>query len=326
MSEGLSFHNTPIVIDKWRRDDTYEGVYTVGSRVKDAYFSPEESADEYIRPNWRYLFKLSRSTPQRDLPWQFWCEIIAYRFGCVIGVEVPLAHIGYSKKYEKGVDTYAALIEWFYDDKYKGYKAGGQLMESHIKNFDRLKGEKHNFETIRGMFKDSDIWLKYWAEVLTFDILIGNTDRHQDNWGLIVKRTKKGNEMLIDINTSPAFDNGTALCYEILEQNIDRYEDIDRLERYLTGKNAKHHMKWSLDEGRQLNFYEFMKKFTVEFPEIRRTIARHLSFTYQQVEEVLAPLVGAVSDPVHKLTRKRLDFVLKLIFKRKAILEETLGL
>ena len=55
-------------------------------------------------------------------------------------------------------------------------------------------------------------------------------------------------------------------------------------------------------------------------------MANHLIFTYEQVEEVLAPLVEAVSDPVYKLTRKRLYFILKLIFERKRILEETLEL
>ena len=94
MSEELSFHNAPIVIDKWRKDETYD-IYTVGSRVKDAYFSPEEPKDKCIKPNWRYLFKLSRSW----CPWQFWCEIIAYRFGSVIGIKVPPAHIGLSKIY-----------------------------------------------------------------------------------------------------------------------------------------------------------------------------------------------------------------------------------
>ena len=136
MSEGLSFHNIPIVIDNWQKDDTYEGVYPSGARVKDAYFSPEKPDDRCIKPNWRYLFKLSRD----KFPWQFWCEIIAYRLGYIIDVEVPPAHIGISKTYEVGVDTYAALIEWFYDDKDEGYIAGGQFMESHIKDFNRLKG------------------------------------------------------------------------------------------------------------------------------------------------------------------------------------------
>jgi hypothetical protein len=319
MSEGLSFHNAPIVIDSWQKDETYEGVYPSGARVKDAYFSPEVPENKYVKPDWRYLFKLSRD----KFPWQFWGEIIAYRFGCVIGVEVPPAHIGLSKTYEEGVDTYAALIEWFYDDRDEGYVAGGQYMEAYIEDFNRLKGEKHNFETIRKILNNSQRWLKYWAGVLVFDTLIGNIDRHQDNWGLIEKRVQKART---DYHSSPAFDNGTALGYEILEQNIDKFEEANRLQSYLTHKCARHHMKWSLDEEKQLSFYEFMKKFAVEFPGTKHIIAQHLSFDYQQVEEVLAPLVGAVSDPEYKLTRKRLDFVLKLIFGRKRILEETLEL
>ena len=149
MTEELSFHNIPIVIgDNWRRDDTYEGVYPSGSRVKDAYFSPKEPKDKCIKPDWRYLFKLSRSR----CPWQFWCEIIAYRFGGVIGVKVPPAHIGLSKIYEENVDTYAALIEWFYDESKDIYITGEQIMVGLIEDFDTEKGRKHNLKTIRDFF------------------------------------------------------------------------------------------------------------------------------------------------------------------------------
>ena len=178
MPDKLSFHNAPIVIDSWDRDDTYEGVYPSGARVKDAYFSPDNPKEDCIKSDWRYLFKLSRGVyePGRgEFPWQFWCEIIAYRFGCVIGVEVPPAHIGLSTAYKEGVDTYATLIEWFYDDRKKGYIPGGQFMQLHIKGYDRVKGERHNLTTILSAIG----WLDYWAQVLVFDTLIGNTDRHQ---------------------------------------------------------------------------------------------------------------------------------------------------
>ncbi len=72
--------------------------------------------------------------------------------------------------------------------------------------------------------------------------------------------------------------------------------------------------------------YVLPERFAIEYPQVKPIMANHLSFTYEQVEEVLAPLVEAVSDPEYKLTRKRLDFVLKLIFNRKRILEETLEL
>lgn len=51
-----------------------------------------------------------------------------------------------------------------------------------------------------------------------------------------------------------------------------------------------------------------------------------LSFTRQQVDEVLSPLLKAVDCPEYRLTQKRLDFILKLIFERKRMLEEILEL
>jgi HipA-like C-terminal domain len=324
MPDGLIFHNMPIVIDKWRKDETYD-IYTVGSRDKDAYFSPREPKDKSIKPDWRYLFKLSRTTRTVEFPWQFWCEIIAYRFGSIIGVNVPPAHIGLSTIYENGVNTYAALIEWFYDEKEDVYITGEQIMLGLIEDFDTKKGRKHNLKTIRDFFKDREEALNYWARVLTFDTLIGNTDRHQENWGIIRKKAKLNPKEFGEVYLSPAFDNGTALGYEILEEKLDKFDDA-KLKSYLIHKKAKHHMKWSLDEEGRLNFCEFMKKFALALPVIRPIMIKCLDFTYDQVEKALAPLVEAISDPKCKLTRKRLDFVLKLIFNRKRILEETLEL
>jgi len=312
----LNFHNSAIIIDDWRKDETYEGVYPSGARVKDAYFSPEKPEEDCIKSDWRYLFKLSRNR----FPWQFWCEMIAYRFGSVIGVTVPPAHIGLSNTYKEGEDTYAALIEWFYDDKVDGYCSGGQLMQHQIENFDRNRGEKHNFKTIMEAFENDESILKNWAKVLTFDTLIGNLDRHQDNWGFIVKRSGTA------IRSSPAFDNGTALGYEILENNLSQFDDAKKLESYLRHKKARHHMRWSLEDDKEYTFFEFMRKLTVEFPQTKAIIAKHLSFSLEQVEEVLVPLIDAVESPLHKLTQERLDFTLKLISGRKRILEETLGL
>ena len=167
------------------------------------------------------MFKLSRITRTVEFPWQFWCEIIAYRFGRIIGVDVPPAHIGLSTIYEKGVETYAALIEWFYDESKDVYITGEQIMVGLIEDFDTKKGRKHNLKTIRGFFKDDKEALNYWARVLTFDTLIGNTDRHQENWGLILKNAKLNPKGSGKIYPSPAFDNGTALCYEKLSQNLN---------------------------------------------------------------------------------------------------------
>jgi hypothetical protein len=315
----------PIVIDKWLQDYTYEGVYPKGARDKSAYFSPQIVDERCLKENYRYLFKLSRSW----CPWQFWGEIIACRLGLIMGVGVPPAHIGVSNDYNPGKTTYGALIEWFYDDKKDLYVEGGQFMIQLVKDFDRQKGTQHNFLTITNFFKLKHFpkYQEHWAGVFTLDCLTGNTDRHQDNWGLVLKgiRPKPSTDVIPCF--SPAFDNGTALGYEVVEHKIDKYSDKKILEKYLTNPHrARHHMKWSLDEREELNFYDFMSKFVLEFPDTKPIIEKYLSFSQAQVEEIMIPLVAAVSDDTYCLSGKRLNFIMELIFKRKELLEKTLGL
>ena len=317
--------NKPIVIDDWRQDDTYEGIYPKGARDKSAYFSPESIDKNCLKSSFRYLFKLSRSW----CPWQFWGEIIAYRLGLIMGVEVPPSHIGMSNNYNPGKTTYGALIEWFYNDKKDLYVEGGQIMIGIIKGYDRQKGAQHNFLSISHYFKKNFIknFSEHWAGVFTLDCLTGNTDRHQDNWGLIFKGIKGKKPKDPFVLFSPAFDNGTALSYEILEENIDKYKDEKRLEKYLTNpQHARHHMKWSLEEDEEISFFEFMKKFALEFDGSKDIIIKLLGFNRQQVEDVMNPLIDAVSDDKYGLSRKRLQFIIKLIFERKELLEQALDI
>ena len=213
--------------DLWRPDQQYEGTYPEGARDKEVYFSPANPETGHIKPDWRYLFKLPR---RRDwCPWQFWVEIIAYRLGCLIGVAVPPAHVGFNGCYslDSGADipVYGALIEWFYDDKKDIYIPGGQIMSQVIEDYDRVKGGQHNLESIMQSFKG--VGYDHWAGVLTLDTLLADTDRHQDNWGLIVR--KKEGRGIEAINFSPAFDNGTALEYSVQEENFHKYKHNAKL-------------------------------------------------------------------------------------------------
>ena len=50
------YENEIVIIDEWPHDETYDGVYPEGAREKDVFFSPAIRQQEYIKPNWRYLF------------------------------------------------------------------------------------------------------------------------------------------------------------------------------------------------------------------------------------------------------------------------------
>ncbi len=328
----LDFYNNIIDISKksdradksvWRLDQQYEGIYAEGARDKEVYFSPEKPDTHLIKPDWRYMFKLSRNLEW--CPWQFWIEIIAYRLGCLIGVEVPPAHIGYNEYYKQNNDdictpVYGALIEWFYNSSKDFYISGGQIMSDIIEGYDRIKGKQHNLETVISKIYEPEQYM-HWAGIFTLDTLIANTDRHHDNWGWIFAENSKGK---IIPKLSPAFDNGTAMEYSVREEHFYKYNDPEKLKAHLINpKRAKHHMKWSLTYN-DLNYYDFMSKFILKFPASKNIINRYLCFDREQAEQILEPLCEIVSDQKYRLTPQRLKFMLDMVFRRKELLQKVL--
>lgn len=88
------------------------------------------------------------------------------------------------------------------------------------KLIDTKSGERYSLEMIKevlsgfGLFED-------FLPVLVFDFLIGNTDRHQSNWALIMEDKK--------LRMSPLYDNSSSLCAYVAESKIERYFGNDHL-------------------------------------------------------------------------------------------------
>ena len=53
---------------------------------------------------------------------------------------------------------------------------------------------------------------KEFLKIPIFDFLIGNSDRHQNNWAIIKKDD--------DVRLSPLYDNGSSLCCYQNEENL----------------------------------------------------------------------------------------------------------
>jgi hypothetical protein len=87
---------------------------------------------------------------------------------------------------------------------------------------------KHHIENYR----------EWWSRTLSFDAIIGNTDRHSENWGLIVRNAPDG----LKYSLAPTFDNGSSLGFIIREPDLPRYCEPEQLEKFV--KQGKHHFGW----------------------------------------------------------------------------------
>lgn len=312
-----------------------------GTRVKTTFFcsSNQYSFCQHGRP---YLFKLSPTskTGEDKYPEEFWMEVFAYQLGCALGVEVPPAFVAINSQNGKT----GALIEWFLKGKLlpgllsshslfiktENFFPGGDFIQNEIPNYDRKKGTQHNFISIaklcERLYSEGSLytdWQSYWAEVLTFDALLGNGDRHQENWGFIKTipftislSANAVTQNLSNLRLAPAFDNSSSMGREIFTENFSTTD----LKKYI--QRGKHHMRWDINTP-QMGHAEMLVKFCQTYPQLQDIILQQLSIHTGIFEEILSRLTEFdIPKPFVKLSQQRANFMLKLTSLRQKYLLE----
>ncbi|HVE43527.1 MAG TPA: HipA domain-containing protein [Gammaproteobacteria bacterium] len=320
----LQLTDQTVDVSEWLRDKEFRE-YPVGARDKALLYCPTPAPYPFLRDGHRYLFKLS----SHRYPEQFWMEILAYLIGVQMGIPVPPTFISYdSKRMQSG-----ALIEWFLNPiplvGEENYIPGGDYCQQYIPNFDSKKGKKHNFETVSLIFRDlteknplffKANWKDYWAMAFTFDALIGNTDRHQDNWGIIMTPLFCAGSWDEKMRISPIFDNGTSMGHEISSDKFQYYQNDANLKKYIS--KGWHHMKWGINDTASLGHVEMIKKFTSEYPETRDLILNCLKRVNYDTFESILGMLTSFDVPV-RLSTERAAFVLRLLqFRHQRLLCE----
>jgi hypothetical protein len=296
----------PGIIDvtDWPEDPEHPR-YPEGAREKSALFPPDIVPFDFIKPGRRYLFKLS----DQRYPEQFWAETIAYVVGCLLDVEVPPAYIAE----HRGRAVCGALIEWFFVDGEQTFIAGGNRLQRLVPDYDRKLGTQHSFQLVQracvraarhGLIDD---WLLYWGRAFLFDALIGNTDRHQDNWGFLAWTLDDG--ATTRERLSPLFDNGTSLGMERHLEHVAGWDD-NKCAAYL--RKGCHHMKLNGDDAKRCQHFDMIRYVVEAHPTLLAPLRETLAlFSVQELEQRLIELCK-LELPV-KLTEARIRFTLRLV-------------
>ena len=240
-----------VIIDvtHWEKDE-HNAIFPVGARDKEMIWSPSDASEE-IKPHWPHLFKESIAR----YPDQYWTELVAYIVSKYLGVDVPKVYPAI-KHTQEGI-VCGSLIEWFYDVNTERHIPAGSYFKKRIPDFDDKTGKEHNFIDMDALIRSFSQYaalstprLQWLSDMALFDALIGNTDRHQENWGII---------FLPDCTCclSPLFDNGTSLGHERFTENV-RDWDKHRLTDYVM--RGKHHSRFKREEPKKrIPHFEFLK-------------------------------------------------------------------
>ncbi|MFI3199803.1 MAG: hypothetical protein QX196_15940 [Methylococcaceae bacterium] len=298
--------NEPVNISNWKKDDEF-GIYPEGARDKTLLYSPALSRHEFLIPSHRYLYKYAFGRH----PDQFWTEIIAYQVGCLLDVPVPPAFVAF----DENDDSCGALIEWFLnypEQPEERFVPGGDIMVSVIPGYDRKKGQQHNFAMVElylGFFEGMAGWQSYWCDMLLFDAIIGNTDRHHDNWGLLWQASSER----LKVRMAPVFDNGTSLGYEILERNMDNFYTSGRMQSYIN--KGRHHIRYQLQDEYPAQHAELLVFLANKYPGIASRIKNKLNAF--DMDRLRAITINFTKFRIGiRLTEKRAEFVCHLIEAR----------
>lgn len=223
-----------IDVSDWVGDEHHE-VFPVGARDKGMIWSPTQTTLEGIKPNCPYLFKESIYR----YPDQYWTELVAYIVSKYLGVKVPPVFPAIKVVGDETIS--GALIEWFYDVNTERLVHAGSYFKRVIPDFDDKTGKQHNLfdmnRLIKALVRNAGLTnnrFEWLADMALFDALIGNTDRHQENWGVVYQEDGKS-------RLSPLFDNGTSLGHERFIENIQGWDD-NRIKAYV--KRGCHHLRY----------------------------------------------------------------------------------
>lgn len=266
----------------------------MGTKTKFWYHAPDGEVE--------WLFKHPRPNTG-----EHWSEKIAAEVASVIGVrhaKVELAEF----EGERGSTTESFA---------RGGRAlyhGNQVLERTVGDYDPNKKRHQSQHTLANIFAGMDHVFanpeaasrakRTLAGYTVLDALIGNTDRHHENWGLLLRG--EGDSLRGIVFVAPSFDHATSLGRELLDERRDRLLAENRVGGYAEkGRGA---IYWSEDERRGPSPLELVRRAVRDYPDLFRPAVLKI---VEIDENIFSQIVDRI--PSDWMTSSAREFAVKLL-------------
>jgi hypothetical protein len=172
----------------------------------------------------KYLLKFARDGTGED-----WAEKLASEFARIAGLDLPCAEVELA--------TYQSRRAVLVRDFLRGGERlipGNELLVERDPEYPTAQNYRVRAHTLSAVFEvlgtkriglpkgdfPSEVKtpIDLFCGYLALDALIGNTDRHHENWGIVVRR--EGPDRVLSL--APTYDHGSSLGRELSDEHRDR--------------------------------------------------------------------------------------------------------
>jgi hypothetical protein len=172
----------------------------------------------FRRDGRRWLFKEAREGTGED-----WAEKIVAEVARVAGI--PAANVELAESHGR---RGCASLSFADPDDAETLIHGNEILAGFVLGYDPRKTFHQSDHTldniataIRRMFSEKaqqDGVLAALAEYFVLDALVGNTDRHHENWGIVARSVQVERTLQITMRVAPTFDHASSLGRELLDE------------------------------------------------------------------------------------------------------------
>ena len=171
-----NFEATFTDITDWHKNVHYS---TGGTRSKYITLHPETNEE--------YFFKGSKETPNGEIryPTEFWSEIVSSKIGQYLEFQILDYNIAYDKNHNQKIGCLSKSM--IINSQNRLTEGVSYLTGFNPQYIPKLHKSDYTYQFICNALSEFSLfnYIPNIIEIIVFDSVVGNSDRHQENWGII---------------------------------------------------------------------------------------------------------------------------------------------
>lgn len=272
-------------------DFALEVVESLGSKEKFWF----QFSDDPSETDW--LFKY----PRPDTG-EHWAEKIAAEVAGLLGVSCARVELAVCQGVRGSVSESFTSAD-------KDLVHGNELLEILLGDYDPEKRRHQSRHTLGNILETLETLENYgpdcrrrFADYVLLDALIGNTDRHHENWGWVIDLAAADGSGEL----SPSFDHASSLGRELDGVRRDRYLAENRVGAY--AERGRGGIYWSEQDRRSPSPLELMRRAVADYSQVFRPgLARLSTLDESNILEIVNRI------PADWMSPPQRDFALALM-------------